>query len=480
MAAQLQMTEKHTLDVTWMLNEEQISKLRANEAAGTQCTIESERFGNDAWYLAIEWSGSDDELPDLYLAAVRLSEDLSLSSSTKAWIRKGSFKWTFSFALKEIPAQIPPEALEDLEFEEHDFDIDTSSWGMELGVTVKQFLDIYDQQKSIGFRCVLKSDHFPERLSQGPDLALKFYDSRTYADTVFVVHGTGRAPLHIFACKPVLISASSHFKTLFESGFSEATSRRRFDVQKLANHKKDDGSSTSAFIDQQLLPFYSSDKDATPQPPANPAPNNNDSNSSKETPSSEPSRKRIKLEEGTGKEVSETGTGKLLYVIDVHDTDFRTYRAMTRYLHKPAAQFLPVSSNYLVEHFANDLSPERPLDWLQKQFDALKSPKRQTKPSSAASMYRLSDLYNLEDLRELSLGFIIRSLTIHNVSFELFSPLSLDYEAVQKPILEFFVKNWSEVRKTKGFNIVLEQFSLGKLAKGKDLMKTIFEMISQS
>ncbi|GAA5996505.1 hypothetical protein JCM5350_003998 [Sporobolomyces pararoseus] len=293
----------------------------------------------------------------------------------------------------------------------------------------------------------------------------------------------------------VLVRASSHFKTreadlpalpplvihytdsyrspVFESGFSESTSRRRFDLEQLANHEKDDGSSTSASINQHLQPFYSTSEDATPQPPADHA-LNDENNSSTEISSNERSRKRIKLEEGTEETSSEAERGKLMNVIDMHGTD---------HLHTPVVPFLPVASNFLVEHFNNDeLSQSRPLDWLQKKFEELVVPLEwgNLKPCCAHAMYRLSDYYDVEDLRELSLGFIIRSLTIENVSYELFSPLSLDFEAVQKPILEFFVKNWSDVRKTKGFNVVFEQFSLGKLAKGKDLMRTIYEMISQS
>jgi len=91
-------------------------------------------------------------------------------------------------------------------------------------------------------------------------------------------------------------------------------------------------------------------------------------------------------------------------------------------------------------------------------------------PCSAHAMYRLADRYLLEELKEMSLGFITRSLTPENVrgfsgsdsscatqcsirstslpqvSYELFSPLSLDHEKVQKPILDYFVDNWVSVR----------------------------------
>jgi hypothetical protein len=36
----------------------------------------------------------------------------------------------------------------------------------------------------------------------------------------------------------------------------------------------------------------------------------------------------------------------------------------------------------------------------------------------------------------------MRPCHLEQVSYELFSPLSLNYEAVQKSILEFFLENW--------------------------------------
>jgi len=113
---------------------------------------------------------------------------------------------------------------------------------------------------------------------------------------------------------------------------------------------------------------------------------------------------------------------------------FATYRAMIAYLHVPIVPFLPLPSDFLVELAKTDrpegdpfeLVERFPAEWLQEQFDALKGEVDWVvDPCPPHAMYRLADLYNLEDLRDLSLGFIIRSLTIENVSLLFRAPLSL-------------------------------------------------------
>ncbi|GAA5992886.1 hypothetical protein JCM5350_008344 [Sporobolomyces pararoseus] len=92
-------------------------------------------------------------------------------------------------------------------------------------------------------------------------------------------------------------------------------------------------------------------------------------------------------------------------------------------------------------------------------------------------MYRLADCYGIGELAHWTLGYIVRSLTVENVAYELFLPLSLDFEAVSEPILEFLVQNWEQVKNTKAFETVLESFSLGELARGKHIMARIFKLM---
>ncbi|GAA5970697.1 hypothetical protein JCM3765_002799 [Sporobolomyces pararoseus] len=317
-----------------------------------------------------------------------------------------------------------------------------------------------------------------------PIFPLRDFDSSTYADTIFIVHQKGHQPLHIFARQTILVSASSHFKTLFKSGFSESTSRKRFDTKKLANSKDDDGSSLSTLVEQELSPFFTSDRASTSERHQTEIIKDN-LDSSNEIPSSaEPNPKRIKLDKSA--ECSEGSIPvhdyeQLLNVINIHEIDFRTYRALIRYLHVPNVPFLPLASTFLVEKSKNPALETPPSVWLGDKFEILENQLDwEVEPCSSHSMYRLADQYDLEDLRELSLGFIVRSLTIENVAYELFSPLSLDYGTVQKPIVEFFVKNWRQVCKTVGWKAVLKQFSLGKLTNGEELMEKIFETMADS
>ncbi|GAA5988136.1 hypothetical protein JCM5350_002196 [Sporobolomyces pararoseus] len=375
---------------------------------------------------------------------------------------------------KQLVKQQPTSNVEPEQWElEHEFDSEDDNLGAPLRISVKQILGVYDQQKSFGFRCILSGNEFPHQSFSFYNSAFNFFDSSSYADTVFVIHQAEGHPSHILACKEILVSESSHFRTLFQSGFSETNSKRRFDIEKLSRYEDEDGSSVSPVINDQLHPFLPSNQreESAPRAPR-------DGNDSTErSPSSEPNRKRIKLEGAVEESSSETGDVRSLNVVDIREIDFRTYRAMIRYLHVPTVPFHPLASEYLVEKSKNNALDESPLDWLWNKFCDLDQLNYEgVDPCSSSAMYRLADLYDMEDLRDLSLDFIVRSLTVENAAYELFSPLSFDYEAVQKPILEFFVKNWRAVRRTDGFKAVLKQFSLGNLSRGEGIMEKIFGM----
>ena len=89
---------------------------------------------------------------------------------------------------------------------------------------------------------------------------------------------------------------------------------------------------------------------------------------------------------------------------------------MIKYLHVPNVPFLPISSEFLVEESKNHDLKENPAEWLQAKYNAMSCQlKYAVEPCSSEAMYRLADLYNLDRLRDLSLGFIVRSLTVENV-----------------------------------------------------------------
>jgi len=71
-------------------------------------------------------------------------------------------------------------------------------------------------------------------------------------------------------------------------------------------------------------------------------------------------------------------------------------------------------------------------DWLERQHNYLKRARdwEGIQPCTPQSMYRLADRYEMDELREMTLGYIIRSLTVENVSS--FSTLSVDHALIDR------------------------------------------------
>ena len=103
---------------------------------------------------------------------------------------------------------------------------------------------------------------------------------------------------------------------------------------------------------------------------------------------------------------------------------------MISYLHTNVVPSLPIASNFLVE-LAKPDRPENdpfrnfktsPGAWLHKTFKELPDQYHWNgvDPCSPHEMYRLADCYSLDDLRQFSLAFIVRSLTVENVTLRFF------------------------------------------------------------
>ncbi|GAA5825047.1 hypothetical protein JCM5353_001158 [Sporobolomyces roseus] len=284
----------------------------------------------------------------------------------------------------------------------------------------------------------------------------------------------------------MLVSASSHFETLFQSGFSEATTKKLLDVEDISEFTSDTDFSPYKAAQYEAVPFRPLDEKIEDRyfeelPPWIVAA------TEKVIAKSKKGKKRAR-DDDEDDEYDPGPDGKRLTVIEIHETSYNTFRAMIAYLHSRLVPFTPLTSDYLVAcHQARleDSTETRWVlkvsmwDWLERQWNGLERARdwEGVQPCTPQSMYRLADRYEMDELREMTLGYIIRSLTVENVAYELFSPLSLDYELVQKPILDFFIKNWEEVKKSTSFKTVLDKFSLGELAKGRDLMETIFGLM---
>ncbi|GAA5971592.1 hypothetical protein JCM3765_005997, partial [Sporobolomyces pararoseus] len=176
-----------------------------------------------------------------------------------------------------------------------------------------------------------------------------------------------------------------------------------------------------------------------------------------------------------------------IQLIEIRESDFTTYRAMLAYLYTGSIPFTALPSDYLVsrdkaeaERLVSDpeFVFETPETWLFDKFANLEEQRdwQGVGPCSPHSMFRLADCYSITKLKELAKARILRCLTIENIAYELFSPLSIDYEEIQKPVLEFFVKYWDEVKKTTAFRNVLDKMVAGDLSNARELVEKVWTM----
>lgn len=77
-------------------------------------------------------------------------------------------------------------------------------------------------------------------------------------------------------------------------------------------------------------------------------------------------------------------------------------------------------------------------------------------------MYRLADKYDLQELKQRAFRYIIRSLTVDNVAYEVFSSFTATFEDVRKVQVRFFLDNWSEIRRSESMRSVWQEIRIGR------------------
>ncbi|KAL5519976.1 hypothetical protein ACEPAG_1636 [Sanghuangporus baumii] len=173
----------------------------------------------------------------------------------------------------------------------------------------------------------------------------------------------------------------------------------------------------------------------------------------------------------------------------VRDVAYTTYRAVLYYLYTDSIIFAPLASSFLVPSSATGLSsshslPPRPGEgqnvnvarpavhrensesgptsrtaWI-RQWE-LQNPGNPT-PCSAKAAYRVADKLGLSDLKDRAFQHIVKSLTIHNVPYEMFSSFSSTFEDVRKMEVAFFLEHWNEIRASQSMQKVWQQIRVGR------------------
>jgi len=77
-------------------------------------------------------------------------------------------------------------------------------------------------------------------------------------------------------------------------------------------------------------------------------------------------------------------------------------------------------------------------------------------------VYRIADKLNLEELKNRAFHHIVRSLTVDNVPYEMFSHFSAMFEDVRKTQIAFFLENWNEIRSAESMKTIWQQIRVGR------------------
>ncbi|KAI0726225.1 hypothetical protein C8Q72DRAFT_847350 [Fomitopsis betulina] len=180
----------------------------------------------------------------------------------------------------------------------------------------------------------------------------------------------------------------------------------------------------------------------------------------------------------------------------VRDAAYATYRAVLYYIYTDTITFAPLSSTFLATSattpntaasgpatpssesqapaFAQQLNqpkaesatttgstpPRSRREWIaQWERDDVSGKPR---PCSAKAVYRLADKLDLQELKQRAFQHIVRSLTVANVAYEVFSTFSAAFEDVRKVQVSFFLDHWSEIRASDAMHNVWQQMRLGR------------------
>ncbi|GAA5904794.1 uncharacterized protein JCM6883_003906 [Sporobolomyces salmoneus] len=394
-------------------------------------------------------------------------EDWNRATSSLAWSR-GEAKALFE-VISPITLQ---KVITSYNLNNKQFDADNAGWGRIGSLGLDVLLRLYDENGKIAIRCTITWTARASLRQVPTKTTLPHFDEITVADLVFRFPRDEKKRF-IFASKSILSRNAEYFDTLFSSGFAETSEANSTDVSNLRPNQEH----SFTFDGTAFSPFYLTTTQESAQVNTDPPELASLEASNAAAEDSPRLEKRARVDE------SVSSTSRRIQVIDITETDFTTYRAMVCFLYCREVLFTALPSDYLVardkalaEHPPSDSSFafDPPELWLPTKFKSLKQQRDNAKmpPSCPHSMYRLADCYNLDKLKRLTKDRILRCLTVENVAYELFSPLSIDYEEIRKPVLEYFVKNWEEVKKTTAFNNVVDKVTDGELKHAKELVAT--------
>lgn len=454
----------------------------------------------------------------LYLSCEPTTEEkeAALGDGGK-WVREGIFK--FSFELRNVGKSV----LYNLkEAHNHAFSHKTANWGW---AQFARRDNVYYQSHGVKSHdafvilCTITSSPAPpppipshprQSVPKGLlDTVGALLNDPLYSDVEFIIPGRAgklRSARRIWASRR-LLKRAEYFDSMFSSEFAEgctahlaetAPSLNESDANLVMNELEDSDDEDEDDVDlvhpedHEIEPISS--QDSLPlDPPATSVAENaagDDDQMEQEgernvraklSHPSSPRSNQVSLPSRP----SETSTPPKLTVV-VKDVAYSTYLALLYYLYTDTIVFAPLSSSFISKNqtpgtpvlTASQPSPSETQgntstqkrntyqysttsrhEWIEEWKK--NNPERPA-PCSAKAAYRLADRFDLADLKERASQHIIKSLTVENIAYEVFSAFAAAFVDIRKVQVEFFLKHWKDIRASESTLNVLKQIRNGR------------------
>ncbi|KAH9480518.1 hypothetical protein JR316_0007118 [Psilocybe cubensis] len=475
------------------------------------------RFGNNRWQILFYANAGPTKdgtegggFVSLYLSCEPTVEEKEAS----LWVREGVYK--FSFELRNVGKNVLYNAKE---AHNHSFTYKTANWGWaqfaRRDSVYYQSLPVKAQDAFVIICTITSSPAAPSQtLPRQPvpkallDTVGSLLDDPLYSDVQFIIpnrHQSLSNARKIWASKK-LLQRSEYFETMFNSNFAEGvsdpleqsigtpqtishTSRRSHRrLNMILDEFEDSDNDDEEFSESRSRRLSSSDGTddfALSLPDSNTEDGDRSETQSTiseahfASPPTEPFSEPVKSIQETIASVPPKMT------IVVRDAAYNTYRAMLYYIYTNNIVFAPLSSSFLAMPQDGTLPPSESIpstpsegcqvpgakrissrdqsssraEWIKEWMAA--NPGRPA-PCSAKSMYRIADRLDMSDLKERAAQHILKSLTVDNIGYEVFSPFAAAFEAIRKVEVEFFLSHWHEIRASETMKNVWLQIRNGR------------------
>ncbi|KAG6833432.1 hypothetical protein H0H87_006798 [Tephrocybe sp. NHM501043] len=369
---------------------------------------------------------------------------------------------------------------------------------------------------------IYNTQSVPKRLLETVGALL---DDPLYSDVEFVIPGRRgdiKSARKILASK-TLLKRADYFKSMFGSAFAEGSSdqlQTAIDMQPPPSvmdseshlvmnefeDSDDDEDDLDIVVTQPNLELDPSQISLLSDPVADPTPENlrEDDNDAGGNP--EQRNVRAKLSHPSSPRTNQealpsvTPRTPMLSVV-VKDVAYTTYKALLYYLYTDIVTFAPLMSSFTSQSQTSVDAPEKapatpPVDssnqknnsqdiaitrrqWIQEWKEDY--PDR-PHPCSAKAMYRLADRIDLPELKAraaqvisircvsnllnevliLLSKHIVKSLSVDNIAYEIFSPFAAAFDDIRKIEVDYFLAHWREIRASDSMRNVWQQIRNGR------------------